>query len=154
MTWLRFYSRTIQYLALPSVLDRIWFLLMRRLVRLSSWSWPSHGILILNGAMLKRRKNKLLLLPISLKSLKFLFFQLRCPCGDQVLKANHARLKSFSYRFCDVPKATTKSLINNCSRAALLCSFSIFMSRNEPSWTSPAPLIVRWCPLIVYSWFI
>ena len=77
------------------------------------------------------------------RNFKVSLFSVEVSVRGQVSKANRARLKSFSYRCCDDPKATTKLLINNCSRAALLCSFSIFTSRNEPSWTSPAPLNVR-----------
>ena len=61
----------------------------------------------------------------------------------QVSKANRARIKSFVFNACSSPKSITAGLIRICSKASLLCSFSIFSARKEPSWVSPNPLIVR-----------
>ena len=74
---------------------------------------------------------------------KVSLFSVEVSVRGQVSKENKARFKAFSYRCCDDPKATTKLLVGNCSKAALLCSFSIFTSRKEPTWTSPTPLIVH-----------
>ena len=60
-----------------------------------------------------------------------------------ISKENKARLKSFALMTCDARSSESKSLISCCSKASLLASFSIFQARNEPSWTSPRPLIVR-----------
>ena len=77
------------------------------------------------------------------RSFKVSLFCIEITVRGQVTKANRSRLKSLSYRCCDDPKATTSLLLRNCSKAALLCSFSLFTARKEPSWTSPAPLVVR-----------
>ena len=61
----------------------------------------------------------------------------------QISKQNHARLKSMVFNCCSSPKVTTANLSRVCSKASLLCSFSIFSARKEPSWSSPNPLIVR-----------
>ena len=63
-----------------------------------------------------------------------------------ITKQNKARLKAFAMKSCDVRNAELKGLINNCSKASLLSSFSIFLARNEPSWSSPPPLNVRTNP--------
>ena len=60
-----------------------------------------------------------------------------------ITKPNKARLKAFSLKCCEVGNAHIKRLISTCSKAAILSSFSIFRARNEPSWTSPSPLVVR-----------
>ena len=61
----------------------------------------------------------------------------------QISKHNHARLRSMIFNCCSSPKVTTSNLIRICSKASLLCSFSIYSARKEPSWSSPNPLIVR-----------
>ena len=61
----------------------------------------------------------------------------------QITKPNRARIKSLVFNCCLSPKSTTAGLIRVCSKASLLCSFSIFSARKEPSWASPNPLIVR-----------
>ena len=40
-------------------------------------------------------------------------------------------------------KKITKSLVKHASKASLLCSYSIFSARNEPTWSSPPYLIAR-----------
>ena len=60
-----------------------------------------------------------------------------------ITKPNKARLKAFSLKCCEIGSADAKRLILTCSKAAILSSFSIFRARNEPSWTSPSPLVVR-----------
>ena len=77
-------------------------------------------------------------------------FSVEVSARGQVTKANRARLKSFAYRCCDSPKDVTRLLVKNCSKASLLCSYSLFSARKEPSWASPNPLIARW---LAYSFF-
>ena len=62
-----------------------------------------------------------------------------------ITKQNGSRLKAFLFKCCDVPNRASRQLIDNCSKASLLSSFSIFSSRNEPSWNSPLPLSIRMC---------
>ena len=61
----------------------------------------------------------------------------------QVSKQNRARLKSFLFNCCSLPRNSVKRLIRICSKASLLSSYSIFGARKEPSWMSPNPLVVR-----------
>ena len=70
-------------------------------------------------------------------------FSVEVSVRGQLTGPNKARLKNLSYRCCRDPKAVTKSLYEIMSKAALLSSFSIFSARREPSWMSPAPLIVK-----------
>ena len=70
-------------------------------------------------------------------------FSVEVSVRGQLTGPNKARLKSLSYRCCSDAKTITKSLYKNMSKAALLSSFSIFSARKEPSWMSPAPLIVN-----------
>ena len=60
-----------------------------------------------------------------------------------ISKPNQARLKAFALRCCDVGNSDIKKFVGYCSKASLLSSFSIFQARNEPSWSSPLPLVVR-----------
>ena len=60
-----------------------------------------------------------------------------------ISKENKARIKAFSLKCCEARNAEIQNLIKMCSKAALLTSFSIFSARNEPSWSSPLPLLVR-----------
>ena len=76
-------------------------------------------------------------------------FSVEITVRGQITKANRARLKSFAYKCCDGSREVTKSLLKNCSKASLLCSYSIFTARKEPSWTSPPSLIVRWIALLL-----
>ena len=70
-------------------------------------------------------------------------FSFEVSVRGQVSCDNKKRLKAFVYRVCDEPKAVSKSIITLSSKAALLASFSIFTARNEPSWISPSPLIIK-----------
>ena len=70
-------------------------------------------------------------------------FSIEVSVRGQVSKSNRARFKAFSYRCCDDPKVATKMMIENASRASLLCSYSLFTARKEPTWASPSNLIVR-----------
>ena len=70
-------------------------------------------------------------------------FSVEITVRGQVTKANRARLKSFAYRCCCDSREITKLLLKNCSKASLLCSYSVFHARKEPTWTGPPPLIVR-----------
>ena len=60
-----------------------------------------------------------------------------------ISKQNRARLKDFILKCCDVRNAVITNMVKNCSKASLLASFSIFQARNEPSWSSPLPLVIR-----------
>ena len=74
---------------------------------------------------------------------KVFHFSVEVSVRGQVSKGNRARLKSFIYRCCRDPKKVTAPLISNCSKLSLLCSYSIFCARKEPTWTSPQLLAVR-----------
>ena len=74
---------------------------------------------------------------------KVFHFSVEISVRGHITKANKNRLKSLAFKCCDNAKQTTKSLISNASKAALLSSYSIFTARKEPAWMSPAPLIVR-----------
>ena len=74
---------------------------------------------------------------------KVFHFSIEVSVRGQVSKSNRARLKSFVYRCCRDPKKITGRLISHCSRISLLCSYSIFCARGEPSWSSPQLLEVR-----------
>ena len=60
-----------------------------------------------------------------------------------ISRENKARIKAFSLKCCEARNAEIQNLIKMCSKTALLTSFSIFSARNEPSWSSPLPLLVR-----------
>ena len=70
-------------------------------------------------------------------------FSVEIAARGLISKPNKARLKSFAFKCCNIGNAEVKRLIMLCSKASLLSSFSIFQARNEPSWASPAPLVVR-----------
>ena len=75
---------------------------------------------------------------------KTFHFSFEVSARGQITKSNRARIKELVFRCCADPKSITKLLGTNISKAALLSSFSLFCARNEPSWVSPNPLIVRW----------
>ena len=77
------------------------------------------------------------------RGFKVSHFSVEVAARGFISKQNKARLKSFALICCDVRSAELKGLISSCSKASLLASFSIFHARNEPSWSSPRPLIVR-----------
>ena len=68
-------------------------------------------------------------------------FSVEVSVRGQVTGNNKSRLKSFVYRVCSEPKVVFKSMVQMCSKIALLSSFSIFAARSEPSWNNP-PLLV------------
>ena len=67
-------------------------------------------------------------------------FSIEISVRGQVSSANKSRLKSFIYRACEEPKQIFKPIVQACSKAALLSSFSVFTARNEPSWENPSLL--------------
>ena len=67
-------------------------------------------------------------------------FSIEISVRGQVSSANKSRLKSFIYRACEEPKHIFKPIVQACSKAALLSSFSVFTARNEPSWENPSLL--------------
>ena len=68
-------------------------------------------------------------------------FYIEISVRGQVSGVNKKRLKSYVYRSCVDPKPIYKSLVEICSKIALLSSYSIFTARNEPTWESPSLLI-------------
>ena len=70
-------------------------------------------------------------------------FSVEVSARGQITKANRARLKSFAYKCCANSRVTTKFLIERCSKVALLCSYSIFGARKEPTWLVTNPLMAR-----------
>ena len=77
------------------------------------------------------------------RTFKVFHFSVEIAARGLITKGNKARLKSFALRCGDVGSSDLKKFISCCSRASLLSSFSLFHARNEPSWSSPAPMIVR-----------
>ena len=77
------------------------------------------------------------------RDFKVFQFSIEVSVRGQISKGNRARIKSFAYRCCRHPKNMTGSLMKNCSKLSLLCSYSIFSARKEPSWSSPRLLAVR-----------
>ena len=71
------------------------------------------------------------------------YYPIEVSVRGQVSKGNRSRFKSFIYDCCLDPKGPTKSTVANCSKIALLCSFSLFSARKEPAWSSPSPLRFR-----------
>ena len=70
-------------------------------------------------------------------------FSLEVSARGFITKENKARPKAFLLRVCYVGNSEMKELISFCSKASLLASFSIFSARNEPSCSSPQPLLVQ-----------
>ena len=77
------------------------------------------------------------------RDFKVFSFAVEVSARGMITRQNKARLKCFLLRCCDVGNAEVRGLIDSCSKASLLASFSLFHARNEPSWTSPMPLVVR-----------
>ena len=77
------------------------------------------------------------------RSYTVLQFSVEVSARGFISKPNKARLKALSLKCCEVGSTDTKRFISALSKAAILSSFSIFRARNEPSWTSPSPLIVQ-----------
>ena len=40
----------------------------------------------------------------------------------------------------DLPKRPTQDLLDRCAKAAISCSYRIFLARNSPSWSPPSLL--------------
>ena len=70
-------------------------------------------------------------------------FSVEISARGMITKENKSRLKCFGLKCCEARNSDLKGLISACSKASLLASFSIFSARNEPSWSSPTPLLVR-----------
>ena len=70
-------------------------------------------------------------------------FSVEISARGLITKQNKARLKSFALKCSDVGSRELKVFLACCSKASLLSSFAIFQARNEPSWSSPTPLVVR-----------
>ena len=77
------------------------------------------------------------------RDFKVFQFSIEVSVRGQITKGNRARIKSFAYRCCRHPKNVTGILLKSCSKLSLLCSYSIFSARKEPSWSSPRLLAVR-----------
>ena len=60
------------------------------------------------------------------RSYKIFNFSIEISVRGQVTNANKSRLKAFVYRACEDPKPVFKSMVQACSKAALLLLFSIF----------------------------
>ena len=90
----------------------------------------------------KEEKYALLIADLS-RVFKTFHFSFEVSARGQITKANRARIKELVFRCCSNSKSISKLLGTNISKASLLASFSMFSARNEPSWLSPNPLIVR-----------
>ena len=77
------------------------------------------------------------------RSYKTYNFSIEISVRGQVSSGNKSRLKAFVYRVCEDPKPVFKSMVQACSKAALLTSFSVFTARNEPTWENPSLLITH-----------
>ena len=71
------------------------------------------------------------------------YYPVEVSVRGQITKNNAARFKSLVFDCCGSSKTVTKWLIRNCSKISLLCSYSIFLARKEPSWSSPNHLVAR-----------
>ena len=71
------------------------------------------------------------------------FFPIEVSARGQISKDNRSRLKAFLLKSCTASRALSKSLISVSSKAALLCSYTIFNARGEPTWEDPPPLVVQ-----------
>ena len=76
------------------------------------------------------------------RNYKVFHFSFEVSVRGQVSKDNRARLKSFVYRCCRSPRVIAGRLVSHCSKLSLLCSYSIFCARKEPTWSSPRYLSV------------
>ena len=76
------------------------------------------------------------------RNYKVFSFSFEVSVRGQITKGNKERLRAFVYRCCSDPRKNFKSLLRNCSKASLLSSYTIFSARREPSWNSPAPLVL------------
>ena len=74
---------------------------------------------------------------------KVFYFPIEVSVRGQVSKGNRARFKALLFRCCQEPRKKHVAVMKACSKAALLSSFSIFCARKEPSWTSPALMVIR-----------
>ena len=70
-------------------------------------------------------------------------FSVEVSVRGQISKDNRNRLKAFIFRCCNGPGKLVNSVVQGSSKVALLSSYSIFCARKEPSWTSPAPIVIR-----------
>ena len=77
------------------------------------------------------------------RNYKVFHFSVEVAARGFISKQNKARLKSFALKCSDVGSKDLVKFLACCSKASLLSSFSIFQARNEPTWRSPMPLIVR-----------
>ena len=71
------------------------------------------------------------------------YYPVEISVRGQVSKNNGARLKSFVYDCCGSSRKVAKELIRNCSKISLLCSYSIFLARKEPTWNSPNLIVAQ-----------
>ena len=85
------------------------------------------------------------------RNYKVFHFSVEVSVRGQISKDNRTRLKSFAYRCCRDPRKVSGRLNLDCSKISLLCSYSIFCARKEPSWSSPRLLTVRW---FIYFFYI
>ena len=69
-------------------------------------------------------------------------FSVEITVRGQISKENKARIKAFVFRCCLNPGKLASRVVQSGSKAALLSSFSIFCARKEPSWRSPAPIVI------------
>ena len=70
-------------------------------------------------------------------------FSIEVSARGFISKENKSRVKAFLLKVCNVGNGEMQKLITFCSKASLLASFSIFSARNEPSWSSPHPLLIQ-----------
>ena len=77
------------------------------------------------------------------RNFKVFSFSVEVSVRGQISKGNRERLKAFVYRCCSEPKKNFGILFENCSKASLLSSYSIFSARREPSWRNPSNLVIK-----------
>ena len=65
-------------------------------------------------------------------------FSIEVSVRGQVTKDNKKRLKAFTYRVCSEPRKVFSSIVQICSKVALLVSFLVSSAQNEPSWLDPS----------------
>ena len=64
------------------------------------------------------------------------FFLVEISVRGQVTDHHKSHLKAFTYRVSSEPKQVFGSAVPACSKLALLMSFSLFFTQNEPLWTN------------------
>ena len=80
-------------------------------------------------------------------------FSVEVSVRGQISKENKARLKAFVYRSCDTPGKLAGKMVKDCSKAALLSSFSLLRSEGAVM-VGPAPIDFSITYLVRFSFVV